>query len=154
MRSIHDNMRSAVTIPVAAQVEANDGNGTGVDVRDADSVQFLVVIGTWTDGDHSITFEDSEDGTTYAPCEVADLDPLTTTGVLESDGLTVLIDDDTRADTVLQIGYVGGKGYVRAVNDAANDTDGAIYGVVVQQANRRFEGRNPMQLDSTGAVWS
>lgn len=141
-RSLHDNLRTVVTLPVAAQVTANEGNGAAADIYDADAKQFLVVIGKWTDGSHAITFEFSEDGgTTWAAIPVADLDGNLGTE-LETDG-SVLIDDDTRADTVLQIGYSGTGNAIRAVNDATTDTTGAVYGVLVQLGGLRQVGQAP-----------
>ena len=142
MRSLHDNLLATPSLSPAAYTNANDGDGTGVDCADADAVQFLVSVGTWTDGDHTVTFKHSDDGVTYAAIPAASLDEKVD-GTLEADG-TLLIDDDSEDDSVIQVGYIGGKRYVLVSNAVANDTDGAVYGAAVEVGRLRSTGVSPM----------
>lgn len=149
MRSLHDTTESHVTLPLAAHDATTTTDGAAVDLADADAAEFEVVVGTWTDEDHGVAFYHREKpADSWVAIPLADLDARVAAD-LEDDGSgngVVNITDDTRDDTVVQVGYIGGKRYVKAETTVSTDVagSGAVYGVLVKLARLRFTGKNPM----------
>lgn len=117
-RDFQNNIEGNVSISPA--VITASANGTGVDCQNADAVAIIVNTGTYTDGSHVITLEESDDDATYT--DVADTDILGTEPTIDAVG---------DADSVFKFGYIGNKRYVRAVTTVAGATSGAAYGVTV-----------------------
>lgn len=88
-------------------------NGTTVD-RVADcSVLFVVTTGAVTDGTHTFTVQDSDDGTTWATA--ADVQG------------TAPVVNSTKANSVIDVGYRGPKRFCRLSVTTTGATTGGVY---------------------------
>lgn len=133
--SVYTNCVAVKTL--AHQTIATDTttNGAAVDLHanlDASRSAMLVVLtGTLTDGDYSITLEESDSsGSGYAAVAAADLQ-----------GTSPVVVADTDDDTVFELGYVGKKRYLRAVVVSTNTTSGGVLSAVIV---RGFVRRPPV----------
>ena len=150
-RSLIDNAEVAHTLAPAAYTDA--GNGTTVDLSGSTAWMFLVSIGVWTDGTHTIVFEDSDDNSTWGTVDADDLDGYDIDGTqrLATGGQTLTITDATKNGAIYMVAYVGGKRYLRARRTASGTTDGAIYSVSVWKLGLRYAGHNPMRTGWTAS---
>lgn len=126
----------------------DDGDGSSVDTQGGTASMFQINIGTWTDGTHTIHFEESDDASTWNAIAAEDLDGYDIDNVqrLESGGQTLVIGDATKNGNSYMIAYIGGKRYLRARYVVTNfHSTGAGYGITVWKLGLRYSGRNPMR---------
>lgn len=122
-RSTYNNVRVAQGLAPGALRTNAAVNGATVDrfVNDVyyRSATFVVQSGAITDGTHTVTFEESDDGTTWTAVAAADLQgsPPAITGT-----------DDNK---IYEVGYVGAKRYIRLVLTTASATTGGFVDAVV-----------------------
>lgn len=116
-RDLVSNMSAVASL--APKARTTSENGAGVDLRDYRSAAVVVVAGAITDGTHTIEIQDSADNSTFAPVAAAYLQG--TEPVLDTN-------DD---DSLVSIGYIGGKRYIRVVSTVAEATTGGVYGALV-----------------------
>ena len=129
------------TVAVATQVPAvvtADANGTGVDLQGFNSA--MAVVNTGAEGDTlsgSVKFdfilEHSDDDSTYtAVTSSTDV----TEGSVDSSGIFLTLDANGETPQISQIGYIGGKRYIRCKIDATGTySNGTPMGVVVVKGN-------------------
>lgn len=121
-RSTYNHVRVAQALPPGALRTNGAVNGTIVDrfVNDVYYRSATIVIhsGAITDGTHTVTIEDSDNGSSWAAADAADLQgsPPAITG-----------SDDNK---VYEVGYVGAKRYIRAVLTTASATTGGFVDAV------------------------
>lgn len=115
---------TTTTASIASAAQTADGNGTGVDTTGARTRTFRVAIGAWTDGTHTITFEHSSDGSSWSAIGGSLL-----TG--EDSAASVIISDNSRNGTNVDVIYIGTLPHLRAVKAITGETTGAVYGVSV-----------------------
>lgn len=129
---MRETVHSAALAQVALAPAAHTATANGVTVDKhasnsaARSVGFVVHAGTVTDGTHTFTVEDSDDGTTWGAAAdhhvVGNLPALSSA----NDG------------GVFQFEYTGHKRYVRVVVTVATATTGGLYGATaLLLGNRR-----------------
>jgi hypothetical protein len=129
------------TVAVATQVPAvvtADANGTGVDLQGFESA--MVVVNTGVEGDTlsaSVKFdfilEDSDDDSTYTAVTSS---TSVTEGSVDSSGIFLTLDANGETPQISQIGYIGGKRYIRCKIDATGThSNGTPIGVVVVKGN-------------------
>ena len=129
------------TVAVATQVPAvvtADANGTGVDLQGFESA--MVVVNTGAEGDTlsgSVKFdfilEDSDDDSTYSAVTSS---TSVTEGSVDSSGIFLTLDANGETPQISQIGYIGGKRYIRCKIDATGShSNGTPMGVVVVKGN-------------------
>ena len=129
------------TVAVATQVPAvvtSDANGTGVDLQGFESA--MVVVNTGAEGDtlsSSVKFdfilEDSDDDSTYTAVTSS---TSVTEGSVDSSGIFLTLDANGETPQISQIGYIGGKRYIRCKIDATGThSNGTPIGVVVVKGN-------------------
>ncbi|MEU5111709.1 hypothetical protein AB0G64_09435 [Streptomyces longwoodensis] len=125
-RSVYTHVRARASLTITARTAS--ANGTSVDRKLSgasgtnewhSSAMLLVHTGAITDGTHAITLEVSDDNSSWAAADPADLQ-----GALPSIGSA----DD---DKVYEIGYTGNKRYLRAVTTVSGTTSGGVYGATV-----------------------
>lgn len=142
-RSFFDVVQTLPTIPNQT-IAANDTvAGAAVDCAESDGakIQFVLAHGTYVDGDHIVEFwhrEAAADPWVQVPASLLE-DPAS---VLTDN--EVVVDDDTEDGTFAQIGYTGGKRFVKADVVSTNVTDGVEIAVAVQLGNLRSVGKSPM----------
>ena len=129
------------TVAVATQVPAvvtADANGTGVDLKGFASA--MVVVNTGAEGDtlsSSVKFdfilEESDDDSTYTAVTSS---TSVTEGSVDSSGIFLTLDANGETPQISQIGYIGGKRYIRCKIDATGShSNGTPMGVVVVKGN-------------------
>jgi hypothetical protein len=115
---LKSNIKMKVSIQKAAKTATE--NGGSFEVADYHSACFVVDAGTWTDGTHTIEFQESDDDSTWTAIADGDLD-----------GSEPVIDGATDDDQQYYVGYMGNKRYVRVKNTVASATTGAVVGAYV-----------------------
>lgn len=92
-------------------------NGTTVDRAGLGdpSVLFVVTTAAVTDGTHTFTVQDSDDGTTWAAAAAGDVQG------------TAPVVNSTKANTVLDVGYRGSRRYCRLSVTTSGATTGGVY---------------------------
>lgn len=116
----HSLVRAALT---SAARTNGTVNGTTVDLgvfgNDFRSVLFVVYTATVTDGTHTISIQDSPDGSAWSAVDAAAVQ-----------GTAPAI-TSTADDTVYEFGYIPGtRQYVRLVAVTAGATTGGVFGAV------------------------
>lgn len=120
MKDLFNNIQVKPSLPNA--LRAATATGTAVDRAYNgsmfNSVLFVLHTGTMTDGTHTITIEESDDNTTW----------VTATALQGTAPAIVAVDDDK----VFEVGYLGGKRYVRAKTTVTGSpATGGIYDALV-----------------------
>tara|TARA_R110001583_G_scaffold180181_1_gene337189 strand:- start:457 stop:888 length:432 start_codon:yes stop_codon:yes gene_type:complete len=118
MRDLSNNVVAVVgTVPA---VVTADANGTGVDLQGFESA--MVIVNTGIEGDTlsgSVKFdfilEESDDNSTYTA--VTSSTSVTETSV-DGSGIFLTLDANGETPQIKQIGYIGGKRYIRCKIDA------------------------------------
>jgi hypothetical protein len=118
MRDLSNNVVAVVgTVPA---VVTADANGTAVDLQGFESA--MVIVNTGIEGDtlsSSVKFdfilEESDDNSTYTA--VTSSTSVTETSV-DSSGIFLTLDANGETPQITQIGYIGGKRYIRCKIDA------------------------------------
>lgn len=119
--SMFDDTAARLTIPSALRTNGTV-NGTAVDTAGAGnffrSAMLVVIGGTITDGTHTVTLQDSDDGSTGWAAVSADLIQGTLSGVTTGG--------------VQRQAYLGGKRYLRAsVVTSGATTGGTVTAVIL-----------------------
>jgi len=118
--TIRDLLRNQIvtqSLPPAARVNGT-ATGATVDLRGFDAAVIMVSFGAYTDGTHTPTVLQSSDGTNFTTCVFgADLDG--------TSNLTA-VNGSAGANTVQQIGYIGGQRYLAVVMTTTGATTGAL----------------------------
>lgn len=138
MRSLTPHLKATPTFAFGAQTA--DANGTAVARDNSETATFEILVGAWTDGTHTITFEE-EIGSTWTAITAAflDADP----GVLT--GASVVISSAAKDGTrIFVTAATAPQNRLRAVKAISGETTGATYGVDVIEFGQRAVGMNPM----------
>lgn len=139
-RSIHDTVRAAMSIVPA--VQTGDANGTGVDTKGFEAVEFVWLVGNSGDTLSGSVYaelecEESDDNSTFTDCANADIDPVTSE-TTNNTGTIALINAPTEDQKVFRAAYIGSKRYVRPVyNITGTHTNGTPVGCCVLLARYR-----------------
>lgn len=119
---LYSKLSAATTLAPAARTAG--ATGTTVDLQNFDGALIQALVGTITDGTHSLTVQESADGTTFTNVDAADLQ-----------GSFAALASGTNQ----KVGYLGSKRYVRVNADVSGATSGGVYGVlVVRGAARKY----------------
>lgn len=117
MKDLYNNLQAKATLAVATRT---NGTATGTAIDRAlntsmfNSVMFVIHTGTMTDGSVAVTVEESDDNTSWA-----------TATALQGAAPTIGTSDD---DKLYEIGYLGGKRYVRLKAVTSGATSGGTFG--------------------------
>ncbi len=123
--TLYNDILARPSLAVAARTANATVNGTGVDKADPSggvdgftTCLLIAVAGPITDGTHTITLQDSDDNVTFGAAAASDIQggPIAFTSA--------------NANTVAEIGYTGGKRYVRASVTTASSTSGGTFGAL------------------------
>lgn len=132
------NWRLVQTMPPAAHTAT--ANGATVDTQNDKRAAFDVNVGLFTDGTHTIKFQDSDDGSTWADIAAADLAMPDDAPAGVVVGATLVIDDAAEDNQHYVVQYLGIKRYLRAVRTLAGTTTGAVFGISVVAGESRYLG--------------
>lgn len=120
MKDLYNNVKVKATLAIAARTNGT-ATGTAVDRAVSNSMfaSAMVVVhtGTMTDGSVAVTVEESDDNSAWA-----------TATALQGTAPTIAASDD---DTLYEIGYLGGKRYIRVKAVSTGTTTGGIIGATV-----------------------
>jgi hypothetical protein len=121
---LYDDVLARLTLPLALRANVT-ANGTSVDKSDPSggvdgftTCLVVVIAGTITDGTHTVTVQDSDDGSSFAAAAA------------EHVRGTAAFTTATQ-NTIAEIGYDGPKRYVRASVTGAGATTGGTVGAIV-----------------------
>lgn len=132
------NHKSTQTLAPAAQTAT--ANGATVDTQDEKRVAHEVCVGAYTDGTHTITFEESANGSAWTAVPAARLKMPSDapTGVVV--GASLVIDDAAEDSQNYTVEVNTFERYHRAVKTVAGATTGAVYGANVISGDPRYAG--------------
>jgi len=115
-----DLLRNTLVTPSLFPAARVNGTSTGatVDLINYDGAMIAVTFGAYTDGTHTPSVLQSNDGTNFVACTYGtDLDAATNLTAVSSSG---------GANTVQQIGYIGSMRYLAVVMTVTGATTGAV----------------------------
>ena len=116
---MHDIVSSiGIENTIDPQTATGDVTGNAVDIRGFRAIAIAVLTGTITDGTHSFTVKESDDGSTWSDVDATELE-----GALE--------DVTSSNDGNQKIGYHGTKRYIRVNATVTGATSGGSYAVAV-----------------------
>jgi hypothetical protein len=131
--------KTAAVVSLTAANRTADTDGSTVDLQGWESALVVAVCGAEGDtlsGSVYIQFalEHSDDDSTWAAVAQADV----VDGTIASGGIFATIDDGAEAPSIHQLSYVGGKRYVRVVDErTGTHTNGTPTAAVVVKGNPR-----------------
>ena len=142
MQDLSNNIELGNSIINAVKTAAE--NGSGIDLQGFEEATAVVSVGA--EGDtlsgsvyFEVSLEHSEDDSTYTDCVQADI----VSGTIDAGGIWLKLDGTTGGDPDTaggqwQVGYVGGKRYVRLVLAKAgtHSTGTPISGLIVKSRPR------------------
>jgi len=117
---LYNNLNVVATLAPAARTAA--GTGTAVDLQGYEGALIQAVVGTITDGTHTLTVEESADGTTWTAVAAANLQ-----GSFAN----------LASNVNQKVGYLGTKRYIRVNATVSGATTGGVYAVAVVRGNPR-----------------
>jgi|NOAtaT_6_FD_contig_61_2656809_length_1827_multi_2_in_0_out_0_2 hypothetical protein len=123
IRDLANNVSAAYTLTPATR--NSDATGTSVDLQGFRSAAIFLQVGVGGitfDGTNRLdmVMEHSDDGTTWAPVVQADLNVLQTSGVagtVTGSGIVRVFNAAHAAASFTEIGYIGGRRFVRVTSD-------------------------------------
>ncbi|MGE3771262.1 MAG: hypothetical protein AB7G06_09980 [Bdellovibrionales bacterium] len=118
LKDIKSQTNALLSLSPAARTSSADGST--VDLRDYGSAAFVVLFGTHTDGTHTPSAEESDDGSNWDAIAAGDLA-----------GSFAAVSSSAGNGTVQRVGYLGSKRYVRVVMTCAGTTTGALSSAIV-----------------------
>jgi hypothetical protein len=128
MRDLKNNIDAALSLSPAARTAT--ANGAGVDLQGYEAAAALVQFGTWTDGTHTPSLQESDDNSSFTTVAAADLT-----------GAFTAVSSGGGSNTVQRVGYIGAKRYVRGVLTVSGATTGAVSAIAIV---RGVSARRPL----------
>jgi hypothetical protein len=113
-RDLKNNISAVTSLSPSARTA--NATGATVDLLGYEAVAIEAIVGTITDGTHSLSVEHSDDESTWAAVPAEELQ-----GSFS----------DLTSDTIQEVGYVGFKRYIRVNTTVATATTGGVYAVAV-----------------------
>jgi hypothetical protein len=95
-------------------------NGAGVDLKGFHSALVIIDVGLRTDGSHTFELQESDDNTTFTAVADADLQ-----------GTEPAVTSAATDEVIYELGYLGGKRYLRVIVTVSGATTGAVYGASI-----------------------
>lgn len=132
MLDLHSGLDVSQDIATVAHNGNGANNGTGVNFSNNVSVVVVFEAGTVTDGTHTPSLEESNDGSSWSAVAAADLHG------------TLAAVTSAESDTVQAVGYKGEMSNVRAVWTDAGSTTGGVTGALVVLGGRKQTGGSPI----------
>ena len=117
---LYNNLSAVTTLAPAARTAA--ATGAAADLQGYEGAMIQAVVGTITDGTHTLTVEESADGTTWTAVAAANLQ-----GSFNA----------LATNTNQKAGYLGAKRYLRVNTGITGATTGGVYAVAVVRGNPR-----------------
>jgi hypothetical protein len=106
-------------------------NGTDIDTSGYESATALVHFGTWTDGTHTAKLQEADDNGSGAPGTYADV---AAAGLIQAFSA---VSAAPGSNTVQEVGYIGGKRWIRLVMTTSGATTGALSGGLIVLSHAR-----------------
>jgi len=94
--------------------------GAGVDLKGFHSALVMIDVGVWSDGSHTFEVQESDDNSTFTAVADEDLQ-----------GTEPVVDGATDDEQIYELGYLGGKQFLRVAVTVAGATAGAVYGASI-----------------------
>jgi hypothetical protein len=118
LRDLRSQINAALSLNPAARTAT--ANGSSVDLQGFGSAALFVLFGTWTDGTHTPSLQDSDDGTTF-----------TNVATVDMDGAFTAVSSAGGNGTVQRVGYLGNRRFLRIVMTITGATTGAVSSAIV-----------------------
>lgn len=125
--NLYDSAAAALTQSPAARTAT--ANGTGVDLKGYETAIAVVQFGTWTDGTHTPSLEESDDNSSFTAVAAADME-----------GSFTAVSAGGGSNTVQTVGYKGRKRYIRVKLTLSGTTTGALSNALIVRSRPRHIG--------------
>lgn len=144
-RSLHDNLQGRVVIPPQAGGANGTVTGAEIDFAAADAEQYLIQLGAWTDGTHTFEFFHGDTSGALVRVPTEDLDAKVAADLTDDAGNgEVVVSSAAKDNSVVQVGYIGGKRFGRVDYVKTGVTTGLDGVAVLAELGRlRGVGQNP-----------
>lgn len=113
-------------------------NGASVDLAPYNAATVYILAGTWTDGTHAFTVQESADNSAWSNVAATDLSRLETANAAGGLPITQSTSGSqpasiTSSATALnqRVGYLGGLRYIRVITTVSGTTTGARYAAII-----------------------
>ena len=132
------NHKARQTLPPI--IRTATATGATIDRKDEKRAAFELVVGLWVDGVHTVTFEESADGSAWSTIAAAKtrMPDDAPAGVVV--GATIVIDAAAEDNVNYLVGYTGQLRYLRAKITSSGTTTGALIGINVVSSDLRYSG--------------
>lgn len=126
MKDLHNNIYTSIAVNTATVSTDTTTTGNEIDMQGFESIEFVMAMGTLTDGDFALQITESDtSGSNFTAVDDADLlgtEPAFTTNT-----------DDNK---IGRVGYIGGKRYLKATVVSTNTaTNGGTFTVIAIRSN-------------------
>lgn len=125
MRDLSNHISPVQTLRPLAVVNGTD-DGLTADLANFDGATVVIDVGLWTDGVHTFTVQDSPDNSVWTAVADAFLD-----------GAEPVVDGATDDEQIYEIGYLGGRRYLRVSVVTTGATTGAVFAATVVRGYQR-----------------
>lgn len=119
MRDIKSTLDVQHSLAPAARTNGT-ATGAAVDLQGFNGAMLVFHAGAWTDGSHTPSLQESDDGTAYAAVGTGDLQ-----------GTLTPLSGTAQQNAVQRQGYIGNKRYLRPICVTATATTGAVSAVSI-----------------------
>ncbi|MEI8714782.1 hypothetical protein [Mesorhizobium sp. ISC11] len=134
MRELKNSLASRQSLAPALRTVT--ATGAAIDRAGFESLTFAIHVGAWTDGVHTVSFEDSDDNSNFDAVAAGDL--VGTAPVIQDNGDSP--SGPTFVNENVLIGYIGDRQYVRPKSTVTGSPGtGAFIGidVILGHASKR-----------------
>jgi hypothetical protein len=114
-------------LSLAPKGRTGSETGSYADLRDFSGATVIVMSGTYSNGTHSISLEESADASTWTAVQSSDII-----------GTPPTIDGSEDANSVWRFGYNGSKRYIRVKTTVSGATIGAYYAAVIVRNGPKY----------------
>lgn len=131
MRDLAHSLKSVLALTPQASTATR--NGADVDLSGFEAVVFNLLSGTITDGTHTPKLQEADDNGSGAPGTYADVAAASLIGSFSA----ITTGAGNGGSAVQEVGYIGGKRWVRIVMTVSGATTGGVYGATAVYGKAR-----------------
>lgn len=122
-------------LALAPQASTASRNGLDIDRSGYEALDFHVMVGTITDGTHTAKLQEADDNGSGAPGTYTDVAAAALIGAFSA----MTTGGGNGGSNVHEVGYIGGKRWVRIATTVSGATTGGVYGATAVYGRARHQ---------------